>query len=329
MKIKKMDDAWEVFKDNPWDSILTGTYPRGRLLYERDQRYWVSVNELGQLVFYIHTKCTETCDINIDVPSIDLALEDYKSGEKRLVCTLTDESKDLASKFVVVAKYIAVETGKYEGIALFNNVLKTILSWANFLRPTSGVLTNAELIGFWGECYVVSHMMTSHAIENVMRYWVGPDGAKKDITFNSMALEVKTTATSSAREISISSLDQLDKTTAKLYLMHLQITPSSKEAGLALNDLYLDLKNKSSANVAAFALFTLKTYEIVNKASEAQLAECFSLSSFSLYDICDEFPKITRENVPDAVVDAKYRLFVRNLDRFEVTAKTKEIIENG
>ena len=325
----KKYDAWEVFKDNPWESIPKNTYPSGRLLYQRDDRYWVSVNKLGQWVFYIHTVCTGICDININVPSINLELEDYKRGEKRLVCTLLDLSEDLTSKFVVVAKYIAVETAKYHGMALFNDVLKTIQGWSEFLKPKGGALTHSELIGFWGECYVVSHMMPTHQIEDVMRYWVGPEGAKKDITFNTMALEVKTTAASGAREISISSLDQLDQTTDKLYLILLQLNPSQENIGMTLHNLYTDLRKKSSVNFSTLALFMRKTQEMIDRASKEQLSEHFLLSDFSIYDICKDFPKITRENVPEGVIDARYRLTISSLQPFDVTHESEGIIENG
>ena len=325
----KKYDAWEVFKDNPWESISKNTYPSGRLLYQRDDRYWVSVNKLGQWVFYIHTKCMEDFDININVPSINLELEDYKHGEKRLVCTLLDLSKDLASKFVVVAKYIAVETEKYHGIELFSNVLKTILGWSDFLRPKGGILTRAELIGFWGECYVVNQMMPTHTIENIMRFWVGPEGAKKDITLNSMALEIKTTATSGAREISISSLDQLDQTTNSLYILHLQLTPSQENVGCTLQELCIDLRKKSSVDFSTLALFMRKTSEMIDRASLEQLSEPFLLANYSLYDVCEGFPKITREIVHEGVIDARYRISISSIQPFDVTNKLKGIIENG
>ena len=324
-----MKDEREMFKANPWDGILTATYPQGRLLYQRDERYWVSINDVGQWVFFIHCKCTENLDININLPSISLALEEYKHDEKRLVCTLLDSSKDLGSKFALVAKYIACETAVFHGRELFKRIIKTFLSWSAFLRPAAGNLTQSELIGFWGELFVVTRMMSSHPIEDVMRYWVGPDGAKKDITLNNIAIEVKATAASGAREINISSLDQLDRTTRKLYLIHLQLTPSTAEIGASLSDLYAELKAKCDADFPTLALFARKTEEIISKANKDQLSERFSLSDFSLYDVCEDFPKIIRADVVEAVVDVKYRLTISSLQPFNVTHNTKEIINNG
>jgi len=324
-----MKDEWELFKANPWDGILTDTYPHGRLLYQRDERYWVSINDVGQWMFFIHGKCAEDFDINVNLPSISLVLEEYKHDEKRLVCTLLDNSNGLGSKFALVAKYIACETTAFHGRELFKNVIKTILSWSAFLRPTNGSLTQAELIGFWGELFVVTRMMSFHPIDDVMRYWVGPEGAKKDITLSSIAIEVKATVTSGAREINISSLDQLDRTTRKLYLLHLQLTPSSEEPGLSLNDLYIELKAKCALNFSTLALFTRKTEEVMNKASKYQIAESFTLSKFSMYDVCEDFPKITRTDVAEGIVDAKYRLTVSSLLPFEVTHNTTEIIRIG
>ena len=330
MRTGRMNRSWDIFKEDPWEGIEVGSYPRGRRLYLKDKRYWVSRDADNQLVFYIHDICNGTVPLISISSSIGIRVEKYQNKEQRLVCTFSDCSDDSIDKFGLVAKAVAVESEKLNGVALFVKIQKELQEWTDFLKDHSKTLSQSELIGFWGELYVISHyIMEVHSPSDTIRYWAGPSGGKKDITLNSLAIEVKTTSSSHAKEIKISSLDQLDRSTEKLYLMHLSISHADVEAGLTLQHLYDSVVSKIKDDFAASALFRRTAGNIFNKASPEQKQEPYLCAEIDMYDVLEEFPKLTRSNVPNGVVGANYSLSVSSIQSFCVTEDLEDIIKNG
>ena len=325
-----MSKELEIFKDNPWDGISSGAYPSGQRLYLMDERYWVSRDFSNQLVFYIHDICRTVVPIDDTISSVKINVEQYHNHEQRLVCRFSEISGESVEKYGLVIKYIAVETEKLSGVALFVKAQEILQDWADFLKDNRKVLSQSELIGFWGELYVISHyIMKDHDALDVIRYWVGPSGAKKDITLNSFAIEVKTTTSSAAKEIEISSLDQLDKTTEKLYLLHLFINCADAAHGLTLTGLYQRVRLKIQHNSSALALYTKRAGSIYNKADIKQKSEYFMCSEVNMYDVLSDFPKLCRPDIPNGILAAKYSLSISSIQPFNVTDQLQEIIKNG
>lgn len=324
-----MSNMHKLFDDDPWGKIEKGTYPKGHRLYTDDDRFWVSLNDAGQVIFFVHTECASPSKVNINISALNVDVEEYQNGEHRLVCTLLEQSEDIINKYAIVVKFIASKTSATNSADLFKYVLNNLEEWSAFLKPSFKRLTKSEMIGFWGEMYVISEVMTAHhSISDLMRYWVGPDGEKKDITLNNIAVEVKTTSSSSSQEITINSLDQLEKTTKRLYLLHLQLTPTKNTNGLSLEKMYLSLKQKCDGDFVTQALFIKKTDEFLSRASSEQLTEAFLAANLSLYDVCNDFPKITRADVVPGIVDSKYRISINSLQPFNVTPKIDEILKD-
>ena len=325
-----MNNEWEMFKDDPWDGIEIGSYPRGRRLYLNDERYWVARNALNQLVFYIQDLCTTVIPVIAGISSVDINIEHYKNNKQRLVCTFLESSEESVEKFGLVVKSIAVETDKLNSVALFTKIQKELQEWSNFLKDNNSALSQSELIGFWGELYVISHfIMEHHDAVDTIRYWAGPRGGRKDIALNSIAIEVKTTSSSASNEIKISSLDQLVRTTEKLYLMHLFINYADKENGLPLSYLYESVRSKIQHDFPVLALYTRRAGSIFKRASLKQKTEPFLCSAVNMYDVRDDFPKLLRSDVPMGVLEAKYSLSISSIQSFNVTEKLKDIIQNG
>ena len=326
-----MNNEREIFKDDPWEAIKRDTYPSGRRLYLDDERFWVSRNSLNQLVFYIHDVCPTVIPLVNGLSSVDTIIEKYKNHEQRLVCTFVESSEKSFEKFGLVVKYIAVLTAKFSGVALFTKIQKELLEWADFLKDSTKQLTQSELIGFWGELYVIEHhIMEHHDIANVIRYWAGPTGAKKDISLNSLAIEVKTSKASGANKITISSLDQLERTTDKLYLLHLFINDADKKNGTTLLNLYESIKSSIQDDILALALFTRRAGNIFNRASPQQKDERLLCSAVNMYDVLDTFPKLLRSDLePMGILDAKYSISIASIQSFNVTENMENIIKNG
>jgi len=326
-----MTNSYETFfNDNPWEEIQGPSYPQGRQLYQNDQRFWVSIDSNGHQQFFIHVKeLVETKSID-NYADIEVNVNKYNESSSRLICTLFSADKEIMQKFSIVAKDIAYYCSKYKDSEIFEYAQKRIESWANFLKPTRKGIGESEFVGLWGELYTISEiLMLYHKPVDVIRFWIGPEGKKKDLTLNSIEIEIKTSMSGSSNKINISSLDQLEIMSDKLYLLHINTSPSADDAGFSLEDFYEKCMKALSEELNIQRMFQNKLSRLYFKASEAQLKDKFSIHSINLFDVRDDFPMIRRNDISPGIASAKYKIFTAYLDIFNVTNDMEGIIKNG
>jgi hypothetical protein len=326
-----MSKSYEsFFNDDPWAEITAPCYPDGRQLYKNDDRFWVSRSQQGKIQFFVHEK--EMIDIKSleNLAGIEIKINTFNERSSRLICTLISAETEVKDKFSIVAKDVSFYCSKYSGPQLFLKVQERIKSWANFLKPTQVGLSQPELIGFWGELYAISKLfMNWRSPTDVVRFWVGPEGKKQDITLNAIAVEVKTSISGDPRTIKISSVEQLERITKFLYLLHIIASPSDNESGITLEMLYQECLGLLSHDMNAETLFLQKTSELYGKASEAQLGEKYSIAKLSLFEVNDDFPFITRNEIREGIATVQYEILTSSLKKFDVTESLEEIIKNG
>jgi len=325
-----MNNYEDFFKDDPWSEITKPSYPEGRQLYMNDDRFWVSRNQEDQIQFFVHEK--EIIEIKSieNLAGIEININTFNQRSSRLICTLISEESSVKDKFSIVAKDVSYDCSKYSGPQLFLKVQERIKSWANFLKPTQSGLSHSEFVGFWGELYTVSKLLMKwHVPTDAIRFWVGPEGKKQDITLNAMAVEVKTSLSGDPRTIKISSVEQLERITESLYLLHIIASPSDSDSGISLEMLYKECLGALSHDMNAETLFLQKTSELYGKSSKAQLGEKLAIVSLSLFDVNDDFPFITRDEIKEGITTVQYEILTSSLKEFDVTDNIKEIITNG
>lgn len=331
MKIMKMmNNSSYFFLDNPWKQIKEPCYPEGRRLYLNDERFWVSMDDNKQILFFIQDVGADNIKPLENLAGLHVSIEKYGAGESRLVCRLISHEPELLDKFATVAKDIAFHCSAYKGAQLFLKTQERIKSWADFLKPSRSGLTHSEFVGLFGELYVLAeYLISSIPANESVRAWIGPEGKKQDFTFNDCAIEVKTTLSGDQQTIKISSLDQLDKVTQQLYLMRIVASPSADGTGFSLFGLYQKCLEAIDHDVVAEGLFLQKASLLYGKASESQIKDHFVIVNVSIFDVDTNFPKLTQSNVNLAIRDVKYEIAIGALSDFEIAADIEDIIKNG
>jgi len=324
-----MDNFDSFFSDDPWANVNGPSYPQGQRLYLHDERFWVSIDDENRLLFFIHAKGGGSVRPLENLAGLDISIEEQSSGEYRLVCRLTDDDPDIAAKFQTVAKDVAYYCSQYSGSQLFMKTQERIKSWANFLRPSRRGLTRSQFIGFFGELFVLSEYLTpALSAASAVRSWVGPESKKQDFTFDSFALEVKTTASGDPNVVRVSSLDQLDRVTDQLFLLRLVISPANDGLGVTLQDLYLKCLSDVEHDIPTESLFIQRATQLYGKASESQLADRYAVTNMSVYEVTDDFPCLTRHDVGNAILDANYQIAVSALDKHKISEDLGDILNN-
>ncbi|WP_394168224.1 PD-(D/E)XK motif protein [Saccharospirillum alexandrii] len=316
----------EFFLDNPWENISEPCYPKGRRLYLNDDRFWVSKDDNQGLLFFVQDSGADNVKALEGLAGLEVTVEKLYSGEYRLVCRLLTHDQETDEKFATVAKDIAFHCSKYEGNQLFLKTQERIKSWANFLRPSRTGLSQSEFIGLLGELYVLSqYIMTTFDAEDSVRAWVGLEGKKQDFTFNNSALEVKTTLSGNQQSVRISSLDQLDRVTNTLYLMRVTVSPSSSTNGFCLRALYEKCLEEIENDIILNSIFLKKVSDLYSKASKIQLESVHEVVDVTFYLVDDQFPKLTRTEVPLAIKEVEYEIAIGALKSHEVATSIREI----
>ena len=325
-----MSSPEDFFLDNPWGGIAEPCYPYGRRLYLNDERFWVSIDENNHCLFFVQDHGGESVKPLENIAGLDVGIEDTLGGEQRLVCRLTETDPEAVDKFATIAKDIAFHCSKYEETQLFVKTQERIKSWANFLRPSRKGLTNSEFIGFFGELYVLAVFMKPYlsATESV-KAWIGPDGSKQDFTLDDWALEVKTSISGEQQTVRISSLDQLDRVTRKLYLLRVIAIPASEGGGLSLGDLYKSCLDSVRHDVVTEGLFLQKASGLYGKASEVQIDSMFKVAGVFMFDVVPAFPKLTRHEVDSSISGVSYEIAFSALLPFQIDADLSGIVKNG
>jgi len=330
--MKMTNNTDEFFRNNPWEVIREPIYPEGRRLYLHDERFWVSMDDERKILFFVQDKGAEKIKPLENLSGLQVSIESCSNGDQRLVCRLESLEPELVEKFATVAKDIAFYCSAYKGAQLFLKTQERIKSWANFLRPSRAGLTHSEFVGLLGELYVLSeHLITLLMPGDAVRAWIGPEGKKQDFTFGNSAIEVKTTVSGSQQTISISSLDQLDRITDKLYLMRVVASPSSDSSGFALRDLYEQCLQAVGQDIVAEGLFLQKVSELYGKANKSQRNDHFLIVSETIFDVDNSFPKLTRSAIGSAgsaIQEARYDIFVSAIRSFEVPIGVKDILSH-
>ena len=330
MTIMTTNKYSQFFNDDPWDSLNGLCYPEGRRLYLNDERFWVSVDDGGRIMFFVHEGGEANLKVLENLASLDIHLDTSFVGDTRLCCTLIDVDGDLKNKFSIVAKDIAHNCSKFSGNELLSKVQLRIKSWANFLKPARTGLSNSEYVGFWGELFVFSqYLMKLHSPKDAVRFWLGPEGKKQDITLNSTAIEIKTSMSGDSRSINISSIDQLEKVTPSLFLLHLVGSPSVDGHGFSLLELYESCIERIQHDMETETLFLNKVTQFYGKANNEQLNNSISIISETMFTVTDDFPALTRKNIPTAITKVKYEVLISEVNKFESEKSIEEVIKNG
>ena len=326
-----MPNLEEFLLDDPWENVDEANYPEKAVaFYAKDERFWAAKKDQDQLVFFIQIPIKVNTEIIESLSGTLVEIVNYEinsSHVSRLVITL--EEIELRDKFIIMTKALAFDLSSQSDDFIFQSAKKELSEWSNFLKPNRKGLTREEHIGLWGELYVFTEFMIAlHPLTDAIKYWIGPDQKKQDFTLNDLAIETKTTMSGDSARIQISSLEQLDKITSKLFLSHIFI--NAADDGKSLQDYFLELDGLMSGDLESQLKFTKKMSRFRNRATVKQLNEKFYFLEQRIYEVTDSFPKITRLEVDsNAILNVKYSLDAQQLRNFYVGDNIQELIKNG
>ena len=252
---------------------------------------------------------TEPADIR---PLHALSLEHRRRADLRWSLQIDLLDLRLASVFAAFCSDIVAETrGVASAAALAPAIVERLERWRHLLEPDPAGLGEGRLRGLIAELLVLEHLLSSgEPPHDAVAAWVGPLGSRQDFALSTaQRIEVKAVAPNRS-SVEINGLAQLDSDFGpiELLVVTLLATAPQTEGAFTAADLVARLRGRLAGDFAATEEFSLRLARAGWHDHPAHSTYAVRLIRIDSYDVSDDFPTLTRHNVPAGVESATYRI---------------------
>lgn len=190
--------------------------------------------------------------------------------------------------------------------------LNRVHLWQIFFEKQDGTgLSDQAQKGLYGELHFLKYfLLPLGAGDETLRYWMGSAGRQHDFQLGTLAVEVKTSAAKQHQTLRIASEQQLDDSLVqRLYLFHLSVS-LIENSPATLPALIDEIRKTLSDSVSAIDFFDNLLLERGFSDAHRELYERtgYSIRSSGVYEVRDEFPRITEDDLRAGVGDVGYSI---------------------
>ena len=250
--------------------------------------------------------------------NVSIQVEKLSQETKAIVLTLTNQR--FLDTFAKISADIIQATmsvsNESEYVSIF--CIK-INSWKNiFSRSVTDILTPDEQVGLYGELEFMKALINEGVPTHVaIDAWKGADAEDKDFQFNGNGVEIKSSIKQD-KLIKISNIRQLDSsgfTNLYLYYFSFAKTTNGADTLPAQIDGIRNLLT-GSPYLEEFEAKLLNTG--YNDADKENYTASYISTMEEVYNITDKFPRLTKYNIPNSILDANYIVDLNACDLFSV-----------
>ena len=247
-------------------------------------------------------------------------LQDTTTSKQRLVIKLGDRvNKDLFGTLctTLVQK---VEEAKNDGAAL-SIALEHLKRWQSFLAQRHAKLSEEAQRGLFAELTLLDELLrcSSCEPETLVKGWTGPDGGAQDFMIGETSVEVKSISGSSRMRVRISSEDQLVSETPHLFLRIYRLAQAddSTPDASSLNQMVQIITQHLETNIEARLCFEKKLMDFGYQPLPDYDYPLITLLNTHTFRVSDEFPRLTRQGLPEGVIKVSYDIELEHLDPYK------------
>ena len=197
-------------------------------------------------------------------------------------------------------------------------VIARYLNWQRFLQYSLKETLSIQMQkGLLGELLYIIDCTDIMRPEIAVNAWVGPEGSDQDFVFSDSWTEVKAVSLSS-NTVHISSLQQFDQEkNGQLTLYTLERTTPGNDRVCLVNTVE-KIRFILLNDIQILDRFETKLFKYGYRESEKDEYEKnqYRLLERRDYYVDDKFPKITRHNIANEIVDCTYSLSIPSLEKF-------------
>ncbi|RWB61862.1 MAG: PD-(D/E)XK motif protein [Mesorhizobium sp.] len=254
---------------------------------------------------------------------IDVTLERRPPDGARLVLTL--RGRDQFDIFRALCNHLLRATadeargGNASGLRL---VLRRLADWHDMLRRRrDDLLSASEVIGLTGELlFLRDEILPRMGAADAVATWRGAHRDEQDFAVGLWQFELKTQLSTADQRLIIASEAQLDTAGSRLLVCHQGIAAGPATAtSFTLNSLVASLTTRfADAGPSVLDAFeiALEAWGYVRRDEYDQPA--WLLTDRRLFEVRDDFPRITASMLPNGVQNVSYEILLRACEPFAV-----------
>ena len=213
--------------------------------------------------------------------------------------------------------------GNLDGVsdpaAALGVALNHIKRWTAFLAgKRTRVLSSEEVRGLFAELSFLRLLKEKHLTDaQAVEAWCGPDRIHQDFIFGDTAVEVKSISGRDRSIVRVSSEDQLETVSERLFLNVYRLTEAPDGVpAQSLNELVSLVGHElSDADAIEDYWRKLATYGYVEMREYDNPK--FLVNGSNAFRVANDFPRLVRSELPDGVVDVKYNIQLEKIATFE------------
>jgi len=319
MITEELEEIWKELSDSSLPEEISGRRIEGMPL---DRPVYVGKDNRGLRHVLIGVPKNRNLNIRFHTRGLNVGISRFRIGsnEEADYIDMTCENSNQNSTFSAVSGDIIQSIRRTED-ELQSTVEGALLRWRDFWSARSGGLGMEETLGLFGELWFMLRWF--HKVDDVvMDMWQKTDNSIHDFQCSDFSIEVKTARSRGASEPThyISGLDQLDDPVeGKLYLFSLQLTEDALSSN-TLHHLVNSIVERIGDDYGTFSTFKDKIlargYTLEDNGTPSR---GFKILSERLYEVGEEFPRVTRgsfgpKGIPDGIQEFRYSL---NMDACE------------
>lgn len=244
-----------------------------------------------------------------------IEINQYRSDTfNTLMFSLTE--KENCELFFIFCDYI-IETVSHildHNIA-YKSTINRFYSWKKMFSTPRERLSESEIMGLIGELLFLKDFLFLHyGKTDALRSWSGQELTHKDFSYNDRWYEVKTIL-SGKENVKISSFEQLESLCIGELIVFFLEKMSSSFDGIKLNSLAFEILNTFDLKTDK-DLFLSKISMLGFSFIEEYDELVFSFISMERYLVDSKFPKLSRNDVNQAISKAQYELRLGHLKEY-------------
>jgi hypothetical protein len=234
-----------------------------------------------------------------------------------VIILLENDLSDIFSYFIedIIHDLIPVND---QNVALIK-ISSKINYWKRlFSKITGDILTPQQQRGLYGELIFLNDLLDLNVDKScIVNGWHGPLGANQDFWYNGLAVEVKTSKSNNP-SIKISNEYQLD--TSDLNNLYVQFYKLNEYQGGSetLHRLINEIRKQLNTDILIQFNEKLEYLGINPETEEEYNSISYSIGFERTYHITDNFPKIVRSNLNDALSAVSYEIEPKLCAEFEI-----------
>jgi hypothetical protein len=326
MKIK---ETWDIL-ELEGSGVISG-YLNRRILHESNRDLYLAIEKPSgprMLMIYVDRTSIDKSMVFPASSGFEVRRMIFPEDERiALQLFLTNNRyKDIFTALVQdIAENIAFIPIEADAVQMLANRLKR---WQMFLEKHDLEGLSPEVQhGLYGELWFLRQVVIPHFGLSSLRYWLGPEGANQDFSFEGCAVEVKTTVSQNPQKLSISNENQLDETRLNtLFLTHLSL--DIRTNGETLPEIVESIRAILGQDSSSRELFEKRLFQIgyldIHAPKYSQTSYKHRTSSY--FKIGQNFPRIVPAALKMGVVQVRYSVEISACRSYEIAES--EVIES-